>query len=113
MSRYFEENTLNAHLTKMLIATALNNTEYKTYASNVYRDIAVNRLSIWLEYAPKADVVEVKHGKWIKDRLCSTSGGTYGVRRCSVCEDYYQDIGYGWNCCPNCGARMDGEEDVD
>lgn len=59
MSKYFEENTLNAHLTKMLIATALNNTEYKTYASNVYRDIAVNRLSVWLEYAPKADVVEV------------------------------------------------------
>ena len=60
---------------------------------------------------PTADVVEVKHGRWIKDRLCSTSGGTYGVRRCSVCEDYYQDVGYGWNYCPNCGAKMEGEED--
>lgn len=64
-----------------------------------------------IDKIPTADVVEVKHGRWIKDRLCSTSGGTYGVRRCSVCEDYYQDIGYGWNYCPNCGARMDERED--
>lgn len=60
---------------------------------------------------PTADVVEVKHGRWIKDRLCSTSGGTYGVRRCSVCEDYYQDVGYGWNYCPNCGSDMRGAEE--
>lgn len=49
-----------------------------------------------------ADVVEVKHGRWIKDK--------YGVRRCSVCEDCYQDVGYGWNYCPNCGADMRSEE---
>ena len=58
---------------------------------------------------PTADVREVKRGRWIKDRLCTTNGGTYGVRRCSICEDYYQDVGYGWNYCPNCGADMRGE----
>lgn len=53
---------------------------------------------------------ERKTGRWVLDRLVTTSGGTYGVRRCSECEAYYQDIGYGWNYCPNCGARMsDGE----
>ena len=56
---------------------------------------------------------ERKKGKWIGDRLISTNGGTYGVRRCSECEAYYQDVGYGWNYCPNCGAGMreEGEQD--
>ena len=52
---------------------------------------------------------EEKKGKWIKDRLSSTCGGSYGVYRCSECESSYQDIGYGWNYCPNCGARMEEE----
>lgn len=58
---------------------------------------------------PTAAVVPVKHGKWIMDRLVSTNGGTYGVRRCSCCGAYYQDVGYGWDYCPNCGAKMDGD----
>lgn len=51
-------------------------------------------------------------GHWISDRLITTTGGTYGVRRCSECEAYYQDVGYGWNFCPNCGSSMreDDEE---
>ena len=56
---------------------------------------------------PTIDAVPVVHGEWISDRLVTTNGGTYGVRRCSRCEAYYQDIGYGWDYCPNCGARMD------
>ena len=51
--------------------------------------------------------VEPRKGRWIKDRLSSTCGGSYGVYRCSECENSYQDIGYGWNYCPNCGARME------
>lgn len=59
------------------------------------------------EKQPKVlDVVPVVHGHWIKDRLVTTSGGTYGVKRCSECEAYYQDIGHGFNFCPHCGARM-------
>ena len=56
-------------------------------------------------------IEERKTGKWISDRLVTTSGGTYGVRRCSECGAYYQDVGYGWNYCPNCGADMRGEKD--
>ena len=55
-------------------------------------------------------IKERKKGKWIMDRLVTSTGGTYGVRRCSECESYYQDIGYGWNYCPDCGAEMEGEE---
>lgn len=59
-----------------------------------------------IDEVPAADVVEVKHGEWIKDRLISTGGGTYGVYRCSICEHSYQDVGYGFDYCPNCGAKM-------
>lgn len=53
---------------------------------------------------------ERKTGRWINDRLVTTNGGTYAVRRCPFCESYYQDVGYGWDYCPNCGADMRGEE---
>ena len=53
-----------------------------------------------------ADVRENVKGEWISDRLITTSGGTYGVKRCSNCEHYYQDIINNWNYCPNCGAEM-------
>lgn len=55
--------------------------------------------------------VQSKKGKWIKDRLVSTSGGSYGVYRCSLCSRAYQDVGYGFNYCPNCGAEMEEEDD--
>ena len=64
-----------------------------------------------VEIKKQENLVNVVHGRWIEDRLCTTNGGTYGVRRCSVCEDYYQDLGYGWNYGPNCGARMAEREE--
>lgn len=59
---------------------------------------------------PTIEAEPVRHGGWKSDRLVTTNGCTYGVRRCSECEAYYQDIGYGWKYCPNCGALMDKEE---
>lgn len=50
---------------------------------------------------------EREKGEWVKDSLCTTSGGTYAVRRCSLCESYYHDVVFTWNFCPNCGARME------
>ena len=80
--------------------------DHREIYTNGSRLIASFRVKQWLDNLEK-------HGHWIQDRLCSTSGSTYGVRRCSVCEDYYQDIGYGWNYCPNCGAKMDESEEED
>lgn len=68
---------------------------------------AMQRAIEVVEDAPSLETGGV--GEWRSDRLVSTSGGTYGVRRCSVCEAYYQDIGNWWNFCPNCGAYMRGE----
>lgn len=53
--------------------------------------------------APTID--PVRHGKWIHDRMISTSGGTYGVIRCSECMSQYAM--WETNYCANCGAKME------
>ena len=56
---------------------------------------------------PTADVQEVRHGRWISNDL----GGYKWAYYCSECG--WVD-GYPFNdrhkYCPNCGARMDGDE---
>ena len=50
---------------------------------------------------PAADVRPVVRGKWITVK--------HPLYECSICGAVYQDVGYGFNYCPNCGARMWGE----
>lgn len=71
-------------------------------------DIDLSRFSdkLWKTAYERGKADAVRHGRWIYDRLITTTGGTYGVRRCSECESYYQDVGYGFNYCPHCGALM-------
>ena len=62
-----------------------------------------------LDCQPTADVVEVRHGRWIEDSLID------GASFCSLCgyEDYRYDNDrneWGSKYCPNCGAEMDGKE---
>ena len=49
---------------------------------------------------PTADVVEIRHGKWLTDR--------FGMERsiCSNCGAVY-DGGDSFRFCPKCGAKMD------
>lgn len=54
---------------------------------------------------PAADVRPVRMGKWNKEHLASTSGGTYPVVRCSVCRAQFPM--YETPYCPNCGAEME------
>lgn len=61
----------------------------------------------WIEQLPAADVVEVRHGRWIPthdaDKL-----------RCSWCDVIHLIAQYPHgeiNYCPNCGARMDKDGD--
>ena len=55
---------------------------------------------------PTADVAPVRHGRWIeKDKY------TFGVMYdCSICDNRILDNGHSWNYCPNCGAKMYGDE---
>lgn len=55
-----------------------------------------------IKTAPTADVVEVKHGEWIKDNNFSQIVNKY---KCSLCG--VEDIVLHHNFCPNCGAKMD------
>ena len=64
-----------------------------------------------LDITPTADVAPVRHGRWIELAM-------KGEYKCSVCgrgsksENTFQLIPtVYWNYCPNCGARMDGEDD--
>lgn len=90
----------------------------KAFSGNVYHEGIAQGLDnaagligrIPCDGEEKADFRERKTGRWIEERLNTTSGGSYGVRRCSECKSYYQDVGYGWNYCPNCGSYMEEEK---
>ena len=68
---------------------------------------------------PSADVVPVKHGKWIYH---DDDGWRYDTYHCSVCRKLFtvdaerlDDIGLvkdDLKFCPHCGARMDGDTDA-
>ena len=63
---------------------------------------------------PAADVAPVRHGKWAHSRYenCSEQ---FEIVKCSCCgHEAYAMAFYvrGGNYCPNCGARMDGDEDA-
>ncbi len=58
-------------------------------------------LSIYLDDVPTLEAEPVKHGKWLDTRNISYSA------RCNVCGRYATDI---TPYCPNCGAKMDGDE---
>ena len=65
---------------------------------------------------PAADVAPVRHGHWISLTECANEG-VY----CSICKKKVWKSDYAWcskksrnklrsNYCPNCGAKMDGEQ---
>ena len=55
---------------------------------------------------PAADVAPVVHGRW------KASGG---LLECQNCGEIYSTLGgnegKAWDYCPDCGARMDGDDD--
>ena len=64
------------------------------------RACAVDDMMGDIEDYPAADVVEVRHGRWIlKDD---------GRAHCSECDT--SGNSYVWHHCPNCGAKMEGME---
>ena len=64
-----------------------------------------------LEGLPSADVQPIRNGKWIPKFNGQFKGGAYWFD-CSVCGRIVPDVrNGGWNYCPNCGARQDGEQD--
>lgn len=62
---------------------------------------------LWKTAYERGKVEAVRHGRWIYDRLITTTGETCDVKRCSECDSYYQYVGHRFNYCPHCGALMD------
>lgn len=61
-----------------------------------------------IDFAPSADAVEVRHGRWIEHPHFNFEGGYSGANyECPNChyDDCYEETPY----CPKCGAKMDGE----
>lgn len=68
-----------------------------------------------IKSVPTADVVEVRHGKWVETQeplgWCDVD-----CAECSVCHESWiidedssiDDYECMWHYCPNCGAKMDG-----
>lgn len=60
---------------------------------------------------PAADVVEVRHGRWIYTGI----RGRFPACKCSACGNVenadWALLGDNVNYCPNCGAKMDGGQD--
>jgi rubrerythrin len=65
-----------------------------------YRDIILAQ--------PIADVVEVRHGEWIRELIRNEKGGCVGANMiCSCCEQPSRHDEF-MKYCPNCGAQMKG-----
>ena len=80
---------------------------------NVYLpcDIVLG-IADWIE--AHRNIASVGHGNWIKDDVFGIP-----VYRCSKCDKEFwlsaddTPQGSSYRYCPNCGARMDGEDDDD
>ena len=74
-------------------------------AAQIFEDCVSELMAI-----PAADVAEVKHGRWILER---EPDGTPYCFHCSVCDNDFHHIGImtAIDYCPNCGARMDKEDE--
>ena len=69
---------------------------------------AINKtFAAMIDSVPAADVVEVRHGKWINE--CQEGLGSFSAE-CSLCSK--RTLAYfHYFYCPNCGAKMDGGQD--
>ena len=95
MSRYIDADALTKKLGSLM----------KRYAAQGRTEVAqdYNWVCTVLDAAPTADVAPVVHGRW----LCADTD-TEQFFLCNRCKkkEYWES-----NYCPNCGCRMDGEDE--
>ena len=105
MSEYIERETLLRTLSKEV-----------EYNDDGDQEINSDTVFIAIESAPAADVETVRHGKWIDDFPNSEPGSHDGCEewygKVYTCSECGERIMYKNNCCPNCGAKMDKEDET-
>ena len=62
---------------------------------------------IRIKEIPAADVVEVRHGRWVDEKYVWQGQKSAQCNQCKKKTGYYIQPKY----CPNCGAKMDGGQD--
>ena len=66
------------------------------------------QLAEWLkELKYRREAVEQKHGHWITDK--NIRPNAYSLYHCSICNSLGNVF---FDYCPNCGAKMRGDDDV-
>lgn len=109
MAEYIDKEALETDLNIRLSSLRNNNGYYDHYTDGF--DECVDRV----ENFPAADVVEVKHGRWVYDPDGMDWG--LGAWLCSECRCRNNNLGMdgrinplrfsGSKFCPHCGAKMD------
>ena len=77
------------------------------------RDMALETLKEHgIGFCEKSDVVEVRHGEWKLYGNDDDIGASYFCSLCgwNIDEGEYLDNWSHFKYCPNCGARMDGDD---
>lgn len=96
------------YVEREVISEGIRKYYYKNSPNSSYQegfDYGLDKAQRVILNAPVADVVEVRHGRWIEQEKY-----TFGVMYdCSICDNRILDNGHSWNFCPNCGAKMDKE----
>lgn len=72
----------------------------------------------WFTDAPTVEAVPVVHGRWIKGIIerepVIKNGKVYRndtlTFQCSKCKETFAGITNGFNFCPYCGTKMDGDQ---
>ena len=96
---------MKEYIKRAAVETMLENAQIITdgeYCGYCTEDVRLNSI-------PAANVAEVRHGRWILER---EPDGTPYCFHCSVCDNDFHHIGImtATDYCPNCGARMDKED---
>lgn len=111
MARYIDAEQAKTELKHWCMETAINNVgSVIGYPEDIYADVARNRIDIWIDNVPTADVREVRHGKWL------LTGAYPHWLYCDKCykrivpnAEWVETYNIPTNYCPYCGARMDGK----
>lgn len=98
MAEYIERKLLDKELTDAAVNDKDKNRRTWAKAICVLHDL------------PAADVAPVRHGRWVSvphklARVCSVCNRDEPYKFADIDADVY-------DYCPNCGARMDGDDDA-
>ena len=83
----------------------------------ISRQEAIDTLAEWhddaitnrLNNLSSVDAVPVRHGRWITYEL-QINGYAHATCECTVCGAFRPNTLFPMKYCPDCGARMDGEQ---